>query len=340
MNTEILNDEFIGAFLSGDKQAIMAMGDEFLKSNGKDPILTEQVENFIGGWQPQYLNGVGEGWGMSTTDAIRCLFDLERTSLFIKAISNTTKNLKQKFLNEKLVSIEAGCGTGILAVAMVLSGIDQVIALDINPETVKWTKNFVNWLGLEEKVEVIEQDATIYQPKNNFHLFVSENMHTGLYFEPQVQIINQLEKYLKKGGAIIPESIQVQWALGKTDWDKIGKTHAELATVKSLVEQTSEWSQPFQVNFDGSTPEQIEANAVFVPFAQAMLGVASNNAMFTQMTVQIDAENLLFPNAAKFLGTDHVHQIKPSILADDMQKKLTFSYLAGGNPPDTLTLSQ
>jgi hypothetical protein len=133
----------------------------------------------------------GREIGMSIMDAYRCLVDVHRTYQFAQGISETVKFLKSK--NDKVVGIDAGTGTGILAILTVAAGADEIYALEINHETAEATKDFIRQLKLDERIHVIEADATsIKLGKVKANILVSENLSAGLFNEPQYQIIRHL----------------------------------------------------------------------------------------------------------------------------------------------------
>ena len=83
---ETISSQLKEAFLEGDQSAVFAVGSQFMIANNMEPIPSDKVAEFLGGWSPEYLHQIGEGWGMSTADAIRCLYDTVRTAAFIKGI--------------------------------------------------------------------------------------------------------------------------------------------------------------------------------------------------------------------------------------------------------------
>lgn len=330
---EIHNSETKAAFLAGDSMLIRDLGQAYLKSMGKPPIPSSEISSFLQG-SPAYLQSVGEEWGMSTDDAIRCLFDTERTSRFIQGITKSVAVLKQQFGQEELTAVEAGCGTGVLAIAMALAGVDKVKAIDINPVTVQYTQKFIEELGLVNTIDTMYADATKFVPDTGIHLLVSENMHTGLYFEPQQQIIDHYFRFLRDGAIVLPQGISMRYTLAFLDWVAIGKTHAELKKVTSHVKHmTQGWSEwqtiPFQREepFDG----QIIGN---VP-----VDGSSANALITQMNVHIWGDIMLPSSVAQFLGQPHAVQVE--LLDGHVGVELkngVFAYQAGGNPPEEVRL--
>ena len=337
-SSELLQDpHVVEAFLAGDRMVIHDLGQTYLNVMGRAPIPNEEISAFLHG-SPQYLEPIGHGWGMSTDDAVRCLFDTERTKAFIQAISASVRILKSRFPGEPLSAVEAGCGTGVLAVAMAHAGIDKVKAIDINPTTAAYTEQFINALGLSDKIEVIHADATVFVPDSGIHLLVSENMHTGLYFEPQQQIVAHFLPYLEPGGVLLPQGVNLRFKLASLHWDQIGAKHTELRKAISNVWDIGEtWSSWEVIEFQGQKP--FDGNITgMVPFGE----VANPNGLITQMEVVIDSAtvNILRNAQAQFLGQPHVVQIL--VYDGSTQGKATqgvFSYQAGGDAPDIVQLT-
>lgn len=148
------------------------------------------VDDFLGRrgdykfWDPEYLDPSGKTPGMGTMDAFRCLVDSHRTRKLVHGIFKSVAQKKKKN-QEQLIAIDAGTGTGVLAMALIAAGCDYVHALEINPQTVTAIKQVVNQLGLEDRISVVEANATQIQltgPKAK--IIVSENLSNGLFDEP------------------------------------------------------------------------------------------------------------------------------------------------------------
>lgn len=326
-----MNKEVETGFLLGDKEAILTMGDYYMFVNGKEPVPHDRIAEFVGGWSPNYLHNIGEGWGMSTTDAIRCLYDTYRTTTFIKGVTEAVNVLKKRFPGEELVGIEAGCGTGILAVTEVLAGMDKVLALEINPTTAEYAQKFVDGLGLSDKIDIILADATKFQPRRDVHLLVSENMHTGLFLEPQVQIINNLRGSLQDGGIIIPRGVSLSFRLACVQWEKIRKEHVELRSVPED-EVMNLGTYCFLPVVDFSSVGQVD----LIKGVVSVDGVVTNS-LIVEMDVNVWDGLTIKSGQAEFLGQPHLVKIDPPRIMRE-RKYGFFYYNPGGVPPSKLEL--
>lgn len=324
MKHELISEQFKEAFLEGDTSAILTMGDVFMRANGKAPIPHDKIDAFVDGWSPEYLHETGDGWGMSTADAIRCLYDVHRTTTFIKGIKDATNVLKKQSPNKPLV---AGCGTGILAIAAALSGVEKVTALEINPVTATHAKNFIAALGLEEKITVIQADATTYAPEEKADILITENMHTGLFLEPQAQVLQNLRQYMEPQGILLPESVGLHFTGAQANWDEIDKPHTEFRGVAHLVDVGNEYSSLPKIDFYSIDPEK-PINGL-VP-----LNGIPTNALLVEMDVHVFGEHVIKSGHAEFLGQPHIVRVGTSGKGD----LGFFSYMAGVDPLNEVTI--
>lgn len=125
-----------------------------------------------------------------------CLYDKERTKRFQRAI--------KRIVNADSVVIDTGAGTGILALFAAKAGAKKVYALEINKRFVQVAKENVRRNGFEKVIKVIHCDAKKFKPPEKVDVVICELLATGLFFEPEIQMMNHLRRFLKKGGRLIP----------------------------------------------------------------------------------------------------------------------------------------
>lgn len=325
------NSYFRQQFLLGNPNAINYLGQVFLTTNGMPPLCGDNKINFLLG-DAKYLGEIGkEEWGMATEDAIRCLFDVNRTAAFIKGIDQTIMDMSGRL--EPLEVIEAGGGTGILAIAAALSGIERgknihVTILEINPETAQETQNFIEHLGLNNNIDVVIADATTYVPTKKIDIIISECLSTGVFNEPQVQIMQHLRKFITKDGKLVPQGVSLQHALANAIWEQIenGSHEAGIRDFKGeiILGKLTAWEY---INFYETTAyEDISFTippASFVP-----------TAIVTRMRVHVTENIALEPDDAYFLGTTRFDKILPS------RRNVTYagSYPPGGTFPQVIEI--
>jgi hypothetical protein len=77
----------------------------------------------------------------------------------------------------------------------------------------------VEVFGLQNRIQVLEADATRFEPKEPFDLLISGTMHSGLTEDPMVQIFSNLKKYVREGGIVLPNEVRIKAALvALKDW--------------------------------------------------------------------------------------------------------------------------
>lgn len=132
-------------------------------------------------------------------DIRACLYDKKRTNYFAKAIKSVVKK------NDTVV--DAGSGSGILALLALKAGAGKVYAIESNPRQKKVILQNAKLNGFDNKIKVIIGDAAKVRLPEPVDVILCELIHTATFFEPQMQIINHLKKYLKTGGKTIPRRL-------------------------------------------------------------------------------------------------------------------------------------
>ncbi len=341
-NHTLLQEDFIREFLSGDRNAILELAEKFMQANNLEFNKKYPKASIGDKWIPEYIALSENGWGMSTTDAIRCLLDIERTTQLVKGIKAATDDLRSRFPSDQpLRAIDAGCGSGITPAALALAGIDEVVGIDINPDTVNMAQKFIAAIGLSDTVNIQYADATQYKPKGLFHLLFSENLSTGCLYEPQVQIHNYLIQYLAEEGIVIPKAVTISMCPITVNWE-----HPELQKMmdgrksiafprlpkESILSTEGEKTEVAILFANGtSAPEQIKAILKIPGNDQSLL---PPNAILFRMDVKVYEEISIPGGTAQFLG---VPEVAPaSYQTPKGSKKLAKAqvvYKAGGNPP-------
>ncbi len=175
-------------------------------------------------WEADYgqASADGKSLGMGAKDALRCLVDIHRTYQLYRGISETVKTLQVSGKTE-ITGIDAGTGTGILAIIMLSQGVNRVNAIEINTETLGVTRKFIDGLGLSNRINLIEGSAiTIDTPElrnTKADILVSENLSGGLLDEPQYDIIHHLSEFLSPGAEIIPGEAELYASLASVNWE-------------------------------------------------------------------------------------------------------------------------
>lgn len=219
--------------LFANRENVVRLAGNYMALLGQNPA---KIFSSIGNadfWDPEYLDESGREWGMHIMDSLRCLVDFERTHSLLAGIKKTVEAMKQEGRRD-IIGIDAGTGSGILAMGLIAAGCSKVYALEINPETVNASRRFIKECGFEDEIEVIECDATKVDISGikNVGILVSENLSTGLFDEPQYQIIANLSKHLAPDVKIVPFNCTLYAALGWASWKDVGKEGFTIAAEK------------------------------------------------------------------------------------------------------------
>lgn len=172
-------------------------------------------------WEAKYLDPSGEGHGMSEMDAFRCLVDFSRSLKLMRGIASEVAELRKT--NGEIVAIDAGTGTGILAITMALAGCSRVYALEINGRSAVLAEAMVREFGLEDKIQVMRCDATQVIIPETADILASENLSNGLLDEPQYEIITHLSRFMNEEAVIIPSKAILKASLARVDWRGIDR---------------------------------------------------------------------------------------------------------------------
>jgi hypothetical protein len=159
---------------------------------------------------------VSGGIALSPSEAAICIDDYLRTVRFIKGTFNGIKELQNRFADQKINILYAGCGpfATILTPLLPLFRPEEIglTLLDINEYSITSATSLLSALGLQEYIDhTVCSDATLYKydPLTPLHLVVSETMYYALVREPQVAITLNLVPQLTPGGILVPEDISI-----------------------------------------------------------------------------------------------------------------------------------
>lgn len=337
--------ELVGIGNSEKRRPILhSMGETYLQMAG---YTNAQVAEIMGRvrsgdkafWRAIYLNEEREGWeskwGMDSLDAFKCLVDVHRTSLLIDGISATVSSLERQGLTN-IVAIDAGTGTGILAMALAAHpSVDKVIALEINDETSRIAPRFIEHFGLAGKIEVLgNTDATdsgLDLGNLRAAILVSENLSSALFLEPQYQIIKNLSRFTSNDVKILPHQTKCYAYLGSSAWEVEDEKENGYTIAARRLEDLQKLTPPqqyFQVTSKRGMP---------VPQVRGTVNVAVNhvsapiNVLLTCSDFQInEGPNpiVLKHDTAEFLGKSGAIRLPEAVHPRDGEVVVHLDYLA------------
>ncbi|KGL61992.1 hypothetical protein [Polaribacter sp. Hel1_85] len=179
---------------------------ELFKELFFDDSLKENKETIISG-----------GIALSSTHARDCLEDPIRTARFLKGIYKAILVAQDRFPNEKISILYAGCGPlGTLLIPLLhrfSSNEIEIVVLDIHQTSIDSVKKIIKKIKCETYIkEYLVTDATRYKHsvQNPLHMIVTETMDKALTKEPQVEITRNLGNQIVNNGIFIPEKIEIQ----------------------------------------------------------------------------------------------------------------------------------
>jgi precorrin-6B methylase 2 len=135
----------------------------------------------------------------TTYDIQACLYDAHRVKYLRGAIQQTVRPGD--------VVVDAGSGTGLLGLFAAQAGAAKVYCLELNPDFKEVIEENARRNGLADKIEVCTVDATRCLLPEKVDVIVSEVISAGFFYEPQLQIVNNLRRFLKPGGRVVPRSM-------------------------------------------------------------------------------------------------------------------------------------
>lgn len=159
---------------------------------------------------------VNGGVALSPEHAKECLKDYIRTARFIKGIYKATKKINEKFKNETVEIVYAGCGPLATLIVPILPFLDskttKITLIDIHEASILSVRKIIEYLNYDGIIKnYFLMDATKYvHPKNDsLHIVLTETMDKALINEPQVLITQNLVSQLSEGGVLVPEEIKL-----------------------------------------------------------------------------------------------------------------------------------
>ncbi len=132
------------------------------------------------------------------------LKDSVQTRAYQKAIEGNPQDFKDK------VVLDIGCGTGILSIFAARAGAKHVYAIE-NAEIALFAELIIKENGLSDKITVIKgkmEEVTLPVPKVD--IIISEWMGYFLLYESMLDsVLWARDKYLVKGGKMLPDKVQM-----------------------------------------------------------------------------------------------------------------------------------
>ena len=113
-----------------------------------------------------------------TEGVFNCLIDEERTAAFKAAIEKTVRRGD--------IVVDAGSGTGVMAMFAADAGAKKVYALEFDENNIKVLQKIFSANGYGDRIQVIQGDATTLKLPENVDVIVCEMIATVLIEELQI----------------------------------------------------------------------------------------------------------------------------------------------------------
>jgi protein arginine N-methyltransferase 1 len=132
------------------------------------------------------------------------LKDYVRTEAYRRAIENNPNDFKDKIV------LDIGAGTGILSIFAARAGAKHVYAVE-NAEIAYFAREIIKQNGLEDKITVLKgKMEEIELPVPKVDIIISEWMGYFLLYESMLDsVLWARDKYLNKGGKMLPDKAQI-----------------------------------------------------------------------------------------------------------------------------------
>jgi predicted RNA methylase len=145
-----------------------------------------------------------------------CLLDRERTLALREAI--------RRAVCPGDVVVDAGTGSGILALFAAEAGAGKVYAVDVDPESLALARRGVAASPYSDRIEVVEADAREFTTPAPADVVIAEMLDTGLIAERQAPVLNALRRHRVIGPRtrVVPERVRCGLELVEYDFDFYG----------------------------------------------------------------------------------------------------------------------
>lgn len=236
--------------------------------------------------------------------------------------------------------VELGGGTGILSSFAARQGA-RVSCVERNPQLVRTARRLLRQNGLEDRVEVIEQDAFAYLPSEPVDVVICEMLHVAMVREKQLPVIESFKRrYLRAFGEtkplprFLPEASILMVQPVEHSFDFAGywapvpvfqppRLHIaetrELSPLKCYADVAYE--QPFPTHFDCAPRFSIEQS-----------GSVTAVRFVTQNVVAVDVDQqraVTWPNQCLVLPLESPQQVETG-----QELQIRFCYSAGDSIED------
>ncbi|HII15001.1 MAG TPA: methyltransferase domain-containing protein [Nanoarchaeota archaeon] len=144
--------------------------------------------------KPDYETGKGE---FQLAYHYEMVSDAERVGQFKKAINRVCKGK---------VVLEIGHGTGLMSILAAKAGAKKVYAVEIDPKVYALAKSNIERGGYKNII-LVNKDIRKFAPPEKIDVVIAELLSTCLVNEPEVSVMNLIQKHLAPNAALLPHMV-------------------------------------------------------------------------------------------------------------------------------------
>ena len=250
-----------------------------------------------------------------------CLYDQKRLVEYQAAIH---KKCKDK------VVVDVGAGTGVLSLFAAQAGAKRVYAVEINPRAAKIIGHNAARNGFGDIIRVIHGDGMEVDIPEKADVVTCDLLCCGLFFEPEIQVMNNAKRYLKPGGTFIPEDVESRVELIAAETHTYGlrldylnrATHlpGDHALTEAVLYNHSHFAENLSGWIDGD-----------VMLTATASGVA--NAIRTTGRAKL-ADGIYTGHTTSLFNPETIFLREPIAVTRGCQYRVKLHYLGGGDPTE------
>ena len=180
------------------------------------------------------------GVAINPEAAAHCVKDYQRSVVFIRATYAAIKTARERFANQPIEILYAGCGPFATLLLPLLGRFETgelaVHLLDIHQRSLDSVGLLIQHFGLQaHRINYVQDDACRYQHPGSPHIIITETMQKSLEQEPQFAVTANLAPQLRTQGIFIPQKIEVELCLADLEGETAMFKRGEVLDPDTLV---------------------------------------------------------------------------------------------------------
>lgn len=254
-------------------------------------------------------------------DVQACLFDRQRVDYLRTAIQQTVKPGD--------VVVDAGSGTGLLGLFAAKAGAAKVYCLELNPEFIPVIEQHARRNEVADQIVPLNANAATCDLPEDVDVVISEVISAGFFFEPQLQILNNLRRFLKPDGAIVPGRMRNYVELIDAQTDLYGLRFDYDTRFTELDDDRSLTTTSLYLSTDFLEPSETEVGA-----RERVTATSDGLANAVKVTYDIEfAKGVFADKPTEFLLNPQIIFLpEPIRVREGAEYEISLDYLAGDSP--------